>query len=295
MLVLSSKPPLRDDAPPMKTAFYLGLIFLAVLGEGRTSRNRRRVIQRQDPSSTTDSPLKERRLQSGRFVYHELYPTAARAELDRLRRRRLSADNVTENSPVKVDYPKSWFYKEQNAVYAAIPDQLDPDHVHNRRLQHFYAMRHLSRYEVMYRKQNNISLERGWTGTYDHLFSNESHVEHEHHRSRMQEIISSSAAGPRGLSYLEERTEPTMKLEFDQDSSAMTTNSATTTSIGGVFDNYQSVPLSQGYGTHYANIWVGSPTPQRKTVIVDTGSHYTAFPCSGCVNWCVNESAHSWV
>ena len=45
----------------------------------------------------------------------------------------------------------------------------------------------------------------------------------------------------------------------------------------------QWVPLSQGYGTHYATVWVGSPTPQRKSVIVDTGSHYTAFPCKGCV------------
>jgi hypothetical protein len=41
------------------------------------------------------------------------------------------------------------------------------------------------------------------------------------------------------------------------------------------------VPLSIGTGTHYANIFVGTP-PQRVSVIVDTGSHYTAFPCTGC-------------
>jgi len=29
-----------------------------------------------------------------------------------------------------------------------------------------------------------------------------------------------------------------------------------------------------------ATVWVGTP-PQRKSVIVDTGSHYTAFPCVG--------------
>ena len=46
---------------------------------------------------------------------------------------------------------------------------------------------------------------------------------------------------------------------------------------------YQTSPLHQGYGTHYAYIWVGTP-PQRKTVIIDTGSHYTAFPCKGCIN-----------
>ena len=47
-------------------------------------------------------------------------------------------------------------------------------------------------------------------------------------------------------------------------------------------DPYVTTPLNQGYGTHYVNLWVGTPIPQRKTVIVDTGSHYTAFPCTGC-------------
>ena len=42
-------------------------------------------------------------------------------------------------------------------------------------------------------------------------------------------------------------------------------------------------PLYQGYGTHYAFVWVGTP-PQRVSVIVDTGSHYTAFPCKECKN-----------
>ena len=43
--------------------------------------------------------------------------------------------------------------------------------------------------------------------------------------------------------------------------------------------------LYQGYGTHYIDLWCGS-TPQRQTVIVDTGSAVTAFPCSGCRNLC---------
>ena len=34
-------------------------------------------------------------------------------------------------------------------------------------------------------------------------------------------------------------------------------------------------------GTHYVDLWCGSP-PQRQTVIVDTGSGVTAFPCSSC-------------
>jgi len=39
--------------------------------------------------------------------------------------------------------------------------------------------------------------------------------------------------------------------------------------------------LYQGYGTHYIDLWVGTP-PQRQTVIVGTGSPKTAFPCSKC-------------
>jgi hypothetical protein len=40
-------------------------------------------------------------------------------------------------------------------------------------------------------------------------------------------------------------------------------------------------PLFQGMGTHYSFLWVGTP-PQRVSVIMDTGSHHTAFPCTGC-------------
>ena len=47
--------------------------------------------------------------------------------------------------------------------------------------------------------------------------------------------------------------------------------------------------LYQGYGTHYVDLWVGKP-PQRQTVIVDTGSGVTAFPCSGCAD--CGESYH---
>jgi len=41
--------------------------------------------------------------------------------------------------------------------------------------------------------------------------------------------------------------------------------------------------LFQGYGTHYVDLWVGTP-PQRQTVIVDTGSSVTAFPCEECID-----------
>lgn len=48
-----------------------------------------------------------------------------------------------------------------------------------------------------------------------------------------------------------------------------------------VYKADQMAGLFQGYGTHYADMWCGTP-PQRQTVIVDTGSGVTAFPCQGC-------------
>jgi len=47
-------------------------------------------------------------------------------------------------------------------------------------------------------------------------------------------------------------------------------------------DHQQVSTLYQGYGTHYIDLWVGTPIPQRQTVIVDTGSQLIAFPCSEC-------------
>lgn len=43
----------------------------------------------------------------------------------------------------------------------------------------------------------------------------------------------------------------------------------------------RSSPLYQGLGTHYVDLWIGTPS-QRQTVIIDTGSGITAMPCSGC-------------
>lgn len=43
----------------------------------------------------------------------------------------------------------------------------------------------------------------------------------------------------------------------------------------------EDTPLFPGWGTHFAYIYAGTP-PQRVSVIVDTGSHFTAFPCSEC-------------
>jgi len=51
-------------------------------------------------------------------------------------------------------------------------------------------------------------------------------------------------------------------------------------------------PLYQGYGTHFSYVYIGSP-PQRQSVIVDTGSHFTAFPCVGC-QLCGSHTDNYW-
>ncbi|TMW64926.1 hypothetical protein Poli38472_009093 [Pythium oligandrum] len=44
---------------------------------------------------------------------------------------------------------------------------------------------------------------------------------------------------------------------------------------------YNEVPLGVGYGTHYTELYLGLPV-QRASMIVDTGSHLTALPCTSC-------------
>lgn len=52
------------------------------------------------------------------------------------------------------------------------------------------------------------------------------------------------------------------------------------------------IPLFPGYGTHFTYVYVGTP-PQRQTLIIDTGSHYTTFPCTDCIN-CGSHTDKFW-
>jgi hypothetical protein len=51
-------------------------------------------------------------------------------------------------------------------------------------------------------------------------------------------------------------------------------------------------PLIPGYGTHFSYVYVGTPG-QRVSVIVDTGSSFTAFPCKGCQD-CGDHTDSYW-
>jgi Xylanase inhibitor N-terminal len=159
-------------------------------------------------------------------------------------------------------------------------------------LVEFHSLRHLSRYEVQYRQQHQLPLDPDWNGLYQEI-----------HSERPVGIDASpvdAALRDSNATFHRARRRQLRRRgnrDLDEDAASQFGQYATGADVplplppneeqradGGVFDSYQAVPLSQGYGTHYANVWVGSPQPQRKTVIVDTGSHYTAFPCEGCRN-----------
>jgi len=54
-----------------------------------------------------------------------------------------------------------------------------------------------------------------------------------------------------------------------------------------IFDeNIDHDELYRGFDTHYVNLYVGCPNPQLQTVIIDTGSGSTGFPCSTCEGGC---------
>jgi hypothetical protein len=57
-------------------------------------------------------------------------------------------------------------------------------------------------------------------------------------------------------------------------------------------DDSPQSPLYRGFGTHFTYAWVGTP-PRRVSLIVDTGSHHTAFPCKNCAN-CGKHTDHYW-
>ena len=225
-----------------------------------------------------------------------------------------SRSNIVNDDNDSDHYYRQWFAPEEtSAVYATIPDQYDPKHRGNRQLADFYALRHLSRHEQQYRISNNYSLQFNWNGLYDTTFfhqivhfdddlflemrdkysgsSNVTDTEHNEMSSQKykysrndhnNDFVSKARRYRRRHEY--NRTHQTFR-QLNQRGRRLSSTSSVDNHItyaGGIYNNYQSVPLSQGYGTHFANVWVGTPVPQRKTVIVDTGSHYTAFPCTGC-------------
>jgi hypothetical protein len=174
----------------------------------------------------------------------DLHPTAV---LALHRRRTLSSRNNSRE--LFSEEESDWFHPNSNAIYATMPKRDAMDEEENQADEHlvdFHRYRHLSRYERHYRLQSGLDLQPDWDGIYD-FFQDK------------QEFLNNSAT-------INAKTTTNLSRILRQGSSSHT---------GGRFDNYQAVSLSQGYGTHYANVWVGSPTPQRKTLIVDTGSHYT--------------------
>lgn len=52
-----------------------------------------------------------------------------------------------------------------------------------------------------------------------------------------------------------------------------------------------TVPIHSNAGSHHVYVYIGSPVPQRQTLIVDTGSRYMSFPCLPCTKCGKHHSA----
>lgn len=143
------------------------------------------------------------------------------------------------------EYPRHWFDRKSRAIYATLPKEEDHGKTpDDLALLDFHKFRHLSRWERKFRIENGLDLQLDWNRTYN--------VDMDY-------------------GFVWNRT---YNRDLQQEQSLR----------GGQYSNYAAAPLNQGYGTHYANLWVGQPKAQRKSVIIDTGSHFTAFPCKGCEN-----------
>ena len=55
-----------------------------------------------------------------------------------------------------------------------------------------------------------------------------------------------------------------------------------------------TLPMHYEGGSHHIYVWVGSPYPQRQTLILDTGSRYMAFPCTPCKDCGHHASPEYW-
>lgn len=195
----------------------------------------------------------------------ELQPTSVLALL-RQRRRLLNSSRLSTED-IKDD---DWFHPNANAIYATIPKKEDLSEFEgDELLEDFHQYRHLSRHERHFRQQNGIDLQLDWDGIY--VFDDD---------NRTEDVRNSSKDATNDT-----RVQNSTKTgrELQRPSSH----------FGGRFNNYQAVALSQGYGTHYAHAWVGSPTPQRKTrkkksvalidvLLIDDRANYSSlsFPCN---------------
>ena len=241
--------------------------------------------------------------------FFELHPTAVlaverqRRRLSRLHDNNNNATNATAHNTADwwKNLQKDWFHPNTNAVYATLPKKEDYYHKNGRRktkttttdfaneddlllLENFHRYRHLSRYEREYRLKAGLDLQPHWDGIYDNFDDGDDDNAEVESDVPGENLNTTDSSDNTTVNYEMNVT----NAQFNATDFTMTgdnekrrlqgrqmSSSSSSAHFGGRFNNYQGVALSQGYGTHYANAWVGSPTPQRKTLIVDTGSHYT--------------------
>ena len=223
-------------------SFLCFFILVSLLSLSSSSSSTTTTATPQTTTTTTSSTTSERTTSNRRHgsyyagshhqqrkqrtLHFELRPTAA---LEEERRRRLSADNDDWNPP------SEWFHPHVRAVYAGLDDSTNSSS-----FQEFQKSRHLSRFERHLRQQHTPSSSSTslfeWSGNYSEYFVihndgiTSNGTRKQRRRLRLKPWPSGSSA------------------DESQQQADNTASSSTYSSLkGGQFNQYQGVPLSQGY------------------------------------------------
>ena len=278
-------------------ALAIGMVVAAAYGCVQVDLNVKASTNAEETTSST------RTTTNSNLIQLELRPTSSLVEKQRRRRirerqRRLDDGTTDTNISLEIaeveenqeDLPAQWFHPYSRAVYATLhpPDYADGSDNDNdekatlaeHHYNDFVKYRHMSRFERHFRESLRLNLHPHWTGNYSDPTGN--FIEFHDSKVLLKEILGDADR----TTTIARTSSENRTIDAQQQRDDRRHRELLESLVGGKFDRYQGVPLSQGYGTHYVHLWVGSPVPQRQSVIVDTGSHFTGFPvareCKNC-------------
>lgn len=167
--------------------------------------------------------MEQREKESERKILSfDLHPTATLALKGRRRLLWANSSSSSSSSSVELDYDETqdWFHPNSNAIYATIPKKEElKEFDDDEELVDFHRHRHLSRYERQFRLKEGFDLQPDWDGHY--CFNGD----------------------------LAERLSQTTNTTGGKvASSRLLLKDPSSAHVGGIFNNYQGVSLSQGYG-----------------------------------------------
>ncbi len=178
-------------------------------------------------------------LEPSALLHHDRYIKGHR----KLKAFGIADPNITDSDPESPFLPHLSFHPYTNGVYSSIVE-LDEDRwnetiytnlvrEHNEGVRKYNAGRHLSRYELFHRQKFGV----------DRNQTNSTHAE-----KRIELMAEYKKIGQhRSLQNAANLRRPPLIDEGNGEINEQL--------VGGLYNDFQSAPLSQGYGTHYATVW----------------------------------------